>query len=416
MTEPGPLHLFEGFGIELEYMIVNKATLDVCPVADQVLRTANGDFTTEVACGDIAWSNELALHLLELKTNGPVSTLMGVAPKLQKAVQQVNDLLNTRGCTLMPTGMHPWMNPRRETRLWPHENAPIYQAFHRIFDCRRHGWANLQSVHLNLPFQGDEEFARLHAAVRLVLPILPALAASSPIADGAPTPFQDYRLEVYRTNSLKIPSITGRVIPERVFTRRDYERRVLKPIYRDMAPQDSEGVLQYEWSNARGAIARFERDTIEIRLLDMQECPRADLAIAAIVSRVIQDLVAERWTNFEQQKRWDVRTLEKIFLDTLVRAEETVITHRRYLESFGFNRNKCTAGELWQRLYESATTYMSGPDRDILAPLSSIFQSGPLSRRILRAVGSDHSREHLTTVYRGLCDCLASGNMFCVGV
>jgi len=39
-------------------------------------------------------------------------------------------------------------------------------------------------------------------------------------------------------------------------------------------------VLQNEWLNSRGAIARFERDTIEIRVLDSQETPAAELAIA----------------------------------------------------------------------------------------------------------------------------------------
>ena len=41
---------------------------------------------------------------------------------------------------------------------------------------------------LNLPFSSDEEFGRLHAAIRLLLPLLPALAASSPL------------VEVYRAN------------------------------------------------------------------------------------------------------------------------------------------------------------------------------------------------------------------------
>ena len=88
----------------------------------------------------------------------------------------------------MPSGMHPWMQPARETRLWPHESGPIHRAYDALFDCRRHGWANLQSMHVNLPFgedlTPDGEFARLHAAVRLVLPLLPALAASTPHHNG----------------------------------------------------------------------------------------------------------------------------------------------------------------------------------------------------------------------------------------
>ena len=56
----------------------------------------------------------------------------------------------------MPGGAHPWMDPARETRLWPHEDNEIYEAFDRIFGCTGHGWSNLQCVHLNLPFDDDE--------------------------------------------------------------------------------------------------------------------------------------------------------------------------------------------------------------------------------------------------------------------
>src|SRR5258706_15402909 len=101
----------------------------------------------------------------------------------------------------------------------------------------------------------------------------------------------DGRLDVYRTNSAKIPSIAGSVIPEPVFTHADYQREILERAYRDIAPYDPEGVLQHEFLNARGAIARFDRDAIEIRVLDIQECPKADLAIAAAIVAVLRSLV-----------------------------------------------------------------------------------------------------------------------------
>jgi gamma-glutamyl:cysteine ligase YbdK (ATP-grasp superfamily) len=106
-----------------------------------------------------------------------------MAAGFQAEVRAIGRQLEPLGARLMPTAMHPWMNPAAETRLWPHDQAEIYQAYDRVFGCSQHGQANLQSMHLNLPFANDAEFARLHAAVRLVLPILPALAASSPIVE-----------------------------------------------------------------------------------------------------------------------------------------------------------------------------------------------------------------------------------------
>ena len=71
------LSLFEGFGIEIEYMIVDASTLNVRPICDQLFTTVHGSLVDEIERGPIAWSNELANHLVELKTNGPAPQLAG---------------------------------------------------------------------------------------------------------------------------------------------------------------------------------------------------------------------------------------------------------------------------------------------------------------------------------------------------
>ena len=43
---------------------------------------------------------------------------------------------------------------------------------------------------------------------------------------------------------------------------------MLGPIRHELAPLDTEGIFAgREWLNARGAIARFDRNAVEIRLL-----------------------------------------------------------------------------------------------------------------------------------------------------
>ena len=127
----------------------------------------------------------------------------------------------------MPTAMHPWMDPS-DVELWPHGTRVIYDTFDRIFSCKGHGWANLQSLQINLPFAGDEEFARLHAAIRFLLPILPGLAASSPIIDGERNGVLDNRLVVYRSNCARIPSVTGDVVPEPMGSIGEYQERAAR--------------------------------------------------------------------------------------------------------------------------------------------------------------------------------------------
>ena len=182
--EDNRLHLFQAFGIELEYMIVDIETLDVKPIADEVLKSLAGEITNEITFGSVTWSNELALHVIELKCSAPTGNLQQLAVDFEEAVQQMNSALAQFNAQLMPSAAHPWMNPETETVRWPHDNAEIYATYDRIFNCKGHGWSNLQSMHINLPFANDEEFGRLHAAIRTLLPIMPALSASSPILDG----------------------------------------------------------------------------------------------------------------------------------------------------------------------------------------------------------------------------------------
>lgn len=406
------LHLFEGIGVELEYIIVNRQSLAVLPVADQLLAAQAGGITDEVEVGPLRWSNELVLHVVELKTNGPATCLHGLADHFEQGVAAVNRRLQALDGQLMPTAMHPWMDPARDSRLWPHDNSLIYQTYHRIFDCRGHGWVNLQSCHLNLPFCGDDEFGRLHAAIRLLLPILPALAASSPFMDGNPSGLLDTRLQVYRDNQKRIPMITGRVIPEPVFTRKAYHEAILQPLYRAIADYDPEGVLQDEWLNSRGAIARFDRSTIEIRTLDVQETPKADLAIAAAVIGALKALASNRWLPLSNQQDWPVEPLVAILSATIRDGERAMIDNRDYLALFGIDAPRTTAGELWRHLIMTLASEQPEELRPFMPVLEIILTHGPLARRILQALGQAPDRARLAETYRTLCSCLADGTMF----
>ncbi len=411
--EPAPLRLFDGVGVELEYMIVDRASLGVRPIADTLLQAAGDAGDGEVDFGPISWSNELARHVVELKTTDPVpvAALRRQAALFQEHVGRIDARLADQHARLLPGGMHPSMDPAREFRVWPHHNAEIYAAFDRIFGCAGHGWANLQSQHVNLPFGDDEEFGRLHAALRLLLPILPALAASSPMADGRLSGLMDTRLEVYRHNAARVPSVTGRVVPEGVFTTAEYHERILERIYADMAPLDPEGVLRHEWVNARGCIARFDRMAIEIRVLDVQECPRADIAVAAAVVGVARALAGERWSTGAAQRRWRTDALEAILLDVIREGDAAVIRNADYLADLGSpGTAPCRVGDLWRHLIETT----AGDDEE--PPLQEVYDrlaaEGCLARRLASALGPAPDPARVHAVYRHLADCLAEDRLF----
>jgi carboxylate-amine ligase len=403
--------LFQGYGIELEYMLVDKATLAVKPIVDEVLKHELGNYGSDFENGMVTWSNELVLHVIELKSTHPENNFNSLENAFADDVKRINGILEKWNAMLMPTAAHPLMNPITDTKLWPHDNNEVYQLYDSIFNAKGHGWSNLQSTHLNLPFYDDEEFAKLHAAIRLILPILPALCASSPILDGKLTGSLDTRLSYYKTNQAKIPSITGKVIPERIFSKRNYLQKVYDKIKTDIAPYDASGVLNPIWVNSRGAIPRFDRGSIEIRIMDIQECPTADMAIIELVIETLKALVQGKFIHHEKQMEYKTDGLVAIYEKVLADGQRATIDDVDYLRAFGLS-SPCNPRELWQQVIEKITGSGNTAFEKWKPELSVILTEGTLSERIIRALNNDHSYEAITKTYRQLSGCLAQDKMF----
>lgn len=412
MSQPPRIHLFQGYGIELEYMLVDKDTLQVKGITDELLKHQLGNYGSDFENGMVTWSNELVLHVIELKSTRPESNFTALENEFTANIARINGVLSGWNAMLMPTAAHPFMDPMTETKLWPHESNEVYAIYNKIFDCKGHGWSNLQSTHLNLPFYDDEEFARLHAAVRLVLPILPALCASSPMLDGKLTGFQDTRLRYYRTNQSRIPSITGKVIPEAVFSRRNYLNTIYEKIKNDIAPFDPSHELNPIWVNSRGAIPRFDRGSIEIRLMDIQECPAADLAIVTLVTEVIKALASNMFVDLEAQMKWRTEPLAQILDQTTEMGHEAVIRNTEFLNIFDFPEGSGKAGGLWQHLVEWVASRRSSSINPWKPQLDILVREGTLASRMVKSMGENPTRERIIRTYKSLSACLAQNKMF----
>lgn len=405
---PYRLHLFEAYGVELEYMIVDRDTLQVRPLADELLKHELGYYGADLIRGQVTWSNEMVLHVLELKATQPESNLSQLGCLLADEVRYINNVLRQWNARLLPGGCHPSFNPNLETRLWPHESNEIYATYHRIFNCNGHGWSNAQSTHLNLPFYDDEEFARLHAAVRLVLPLVPALCASSPIVEGRLTGYKDTRLKYYGTIQSAIPSITGKVIPEAVFSRRTYLKTIYAKIREDLKPLDPLRVLNPIWVNSRGAIPRFDRGSLELRLMDAQECPAAEMAVLTLISETVRALVQEELCSTGRQMKYKTTLLADVLNRCIEAGEKAVIPHA-FAEIFCANSPQHTAGELWQKIFETLAAAGHDNLKHYAPELSVIFGEGTLASRIIRSI--EHHGQW-QPVYRLLADCLEQNRLF----
>jgi gamma-glutamyl:cysteine ligase YbdK (ATP-grasp superfamily) len=272
-------------GLEIEHAVVG-ADLQPRSLVEAVFRDLGGRPTSDVDLGPVGLSNELADHVLEIKNPAPLPSLARAHRELVAGVRRVSDALAAHGAKLLPTGMNPLMDPARG-RLWRRSGGRVYAAYGKLFDLRTHGWMNVQSCHVNLPFGDEEETLRMLAAAAAVIPYLPALAASSPVVEGALGPHEDNRLAFYRTNQARVPEIAGDVVPEPAASYREYRARILRPMYDAVTRAGGAPILRSEFLNSRGAILRFMRSAMEVRVLDAQECVRRDCAIAAFTRGAI---------------------------------------------------------------------------------------------------------------------------------
>ncbi|KTD55347.1 carboxylate-amine ligase [Legionella quateirensis] len=399
--------IFSVLGIEIEYMLVDRDSLNVQPKSDLILSALAGHQVDEVELGDIAISNELVMHVLELKNNGPRSLDAPVTEQFQKTIRELQPILEQHNLLLLPTGAHPWMNPHTETVRWPHGNREIYKQFDAIFDCKGHGWSNLQSMHVNLPYANQEEFYQLHNVIRLILPLLPALAASTPILDGKATGLLDSRLYFYSRNQQRIPSISGDVIPEFISSEEEYKQKILNPMYLDISPYDPEGILQYQWLNSRAAIPKFNSKAIEIRILDSQECVEADIAIAHAINAVLKNWQSS--SHYYLDNPCDTSSLKHIFDTAIEHGLHTQVEDMELLKQWQLPARSMKLNEVWSMLIEQVSSELNDKQQ---AALEVILSQGNLSQRILNAVSKDNGKDSLKRIYRQLADSLLSNQQF----
>ena len=281
---------FEVAGLEVEYATVDRDLNAISAVAP-ALRALAGRPTSDCDLGHVAFSNEIADHVLELKTPEPVRSLRDAEGRLFEGVQRISAVLRVQsGARLLPTGMHPWLDPRR-ARLWSRSNSRIYGTYARLFDVQTHGWMNVHSTHLNLPMGRGEEAVAMMNAAALIIPYLPALAASSPMYDGELQAAADGRLAWLLGHQARIPESQGEIVPEYATGLADYRRLVLGSMYRALDDLPDAGALRHEFFNARGAVFKLSRRSLEIRVLDTQECVLMDVAIAVFVRSALRALV-----------------------------------------------------------------------------------------------------------------------------
>lgn len=399
---------FEVTGMELEYPIVDK-DLNVVPLVESAFRILAGRGTSDVDLGAIGFSNEFADHVFELKTQQPVASMNEIETLLFEGVHRFSTVLRDEfNARLFPTGMHPWFNPTKG-KLWTRSGLRVYTTYARLFDVRTHGWMNVQASHVNLPFGDDRETVAMLTASSLLIPYLPAIAASSPMFDGKLQPTVDSRMDVLTRIQARIPESCGTMIPEYVSSLADYRNSILQPMYLALDKLPDTAPIRYEFFNTRAAILRFSRRAMEVRALDTQECVKMDVAIATFVRWSLKHLTELLLQG--RIERPDHAMLVADFHDTIAQGSAAAV-RAPHANSARDSEGRAQVKDVLMLLLEGARAHAPTSEMKYLDLVARVIESGSIGERIKAKLQpyvqnpADEFNEAARKVYSELIDCL----------
>ena len=282
----------EVLGPEHEFSIINEF-LQPLPIVDKVIKKLCGRIKNNVVYEGYIFGKELQAHTAEFKAVTPFSSPLLFEETMYRAVLEITSVLDGFKAFLLGLGMHPTLD-LNEAKVWDHRDRGIYHALDHIFDLKQHGWLNIQSFQLNLPYRNEPEGVRLYNTVASIIPYIPAISASSPIYDLKFGGFIDNRLHFYRNNQKQVPSITGDVVPKPIDSFQTYRNMTVRKYSADLrkvgAPRS---ILNKDWINSRGAVIRHNRKAIELRIMDEQECIKSDVALSCFIRALLRGLIFE---------------------------------------------------------------------------------------------------------------------------
>ena len=383
----------EVLGPEHEYSLVDK-DLNVLPIADKIIKDYCGRMVNFIELPNFTFGKEMQLHVMEIKANKPFKSPSEFEETMHMAVLSLGRIVEKYGANLLGTGMHPLMN-LKDTSVWPHYHRKIYRAYSKIFNLNQHGWLNIQSFHLNLPYQKETDAIQIHNQLSNLCAYLPAISASSPIFEGKTGPDQDNRLQFYKINQKELSSVTGEVIPEYASTLRTYKWDVIERYSADLANVGADKTLLHrEWVNSRGVIFRFDRRALEVRVMDEQECIKSDVALACFVRAVLRGLLT---SNIPLLSRKDlVKDFNAVIADGLSAKVSNPIGK--------------TARQVCQNYLRLANEYGTEDEKKYLWLVKRRIDEGCLSEliraRVLARAEKTDFHQAIIDVYSTLIKCL----------
>lgn len=387
-------------GPEHEFSIVNEE-LKALPIVDKVIRDFHGRIVNFVEQLNFTFGKELQMHVMELKPNAPFKSPDEFDETMHEAVLSLLNFLKRKyDAFLLGTGMHPLIR-LEETGVWPHRHRQIYEEYSKVFNLKQHGWLNIQSFQLNLPYSKEADGVLLHNLLANICAYLPAISASSPIYEGKIGENVDNRLCFYMLNQKEVPSVTGDVIPEYVSSFEQYKQEIIERYSLDLAKAGiKKHLLNSDWVNSRGVIFRFDRKALEIRVMDEQECVKSDVALSCFIRALLRGLMHS--------------ANEFLPHDALVKNYISIVESG--LNAKVLHPCRSTARNVCQYLLKIASENATDEEKKYLSIVQKRIEAGNLSEiireRVCRRAQKTDFKEAIVSVYSTLIKCLENNQPY----
>ncbi|MEM3699273.1 MAG: glutamate-cysteine ligase family protein [Candidatus Bathyarchaeia archaeon] len=380
----------EVLGPEHEFSLVNEE-FKALPIVDKVIKDFRGRIVNFVKQSYFTFGKELQLHVMEIKPNMPFKSPIRFEETMHKAVLTIADFLkNKYGAYLLGTGMHPLLM-LEETMIWPHRHRQIYQAYSKVFNLKQHGWLNIQSFQLNIPYFNEKKAVLMHNILAEVCTYLPAISAASPIYEGKFGVYVDNRLHFYMINQKEVNSVTGDVIPEYVSSFAQYRKEIIEKYSMELAQKGvGRCLLNKDWVNSRGAIFRFDRKAIEIRIMDEQECIKSDVALSCFLRALLRGLMKSEPNLLHHE------ILVKDFNSVIAEGLNAKVSHPKGK----------TAKQVCEHFFKIALENASKEEKRYLPLIQKRIERGNLSEiireRVQRKAQKTDLKEAIISIYSSL--------------
>jgi carboxylate-amine ligase len=171
-------------GVEIEFQILDQETLNLAPVAPEILDMVPAELKDRI-------KPEFIRSMIEVNTE-ICDSVQQVKTNLAEVSQQAERLTHNQGCLLYAASLHPFAHHHDQIL----SSGPRYSRI--INDLQLVGRQFIaQGLHIHVGMPDAETAVRVRDNILTYIPILLALTTSSPFYEGRDTGLSSYRTKLF---------------------------------------------------------------------------------------------------------------------------------------------------------------------------------------------------------------------------